>query len=514
MMKQRLAAFILIAISMGIFQHYEKKYVTANEYIRYFSILAWDDEHSVSLDPVFARLFPGWKDGDTPPNDDCAKVNGHYFLDKAPGLTILGAVLHPIIKLFIDPWHQGWIELQILTFLLISLPSLLFLFLLLFRGKQSNAAILLFATGTPFLLYSTVFFGILPAGIVAYAGYMLATRRKKLFLGGLTVGAAVLLEYPAAILIAAISAVVFFSDMKWHEKLSFFLGFLPIVVIQLGYNAVLFGDPLVFAYAHKANPVLAGIMRKGAMGFGLPNISHIYGLLFSSVRGLFFISPVLTLTIFMFFGPVRERVGNIARDFDIAIIFVITVTLISGFTDWKAGNSAGPRHLIMLLPFLVEPLSTGMDRLGQWSAGRFAVLVLGFVSVFHIWLVNGTFFYLSDQVANPIYHESVPLLLNACTYPMIFSANLNTGLIAWGAILIITWLGLTLGLFGLKRPLHSIAVFFMAVIMTMVVALSLNTINDRGKVQKQAVYAELNRVRGLRGCRENRPARAWVRLIP
>lgn len=514
-MKQKLAALILIALSMGLFRHYEKNYATANEYIRYFSILAWDDAHSTSLDPIFARLFPGWKPGDAPPNKDCAKVNGHYFLDKAPGLSVLGAILHPIIKLFISPFRQGWIELQILTFLLVTLPAFLFLFLWVFRGKQANiAALLMFAIGTPFLLYSTVFFGILPAGITAYAGYMLVTRHDRGFLGGLVVGAAVLLEYPAAALVAAISAVVMFRDGAWQKKLTFFLGFLPIIVLQLGYNAILFGSPWVFSYAHKANPQLAAIMRTGVMGFGIPTLHHVYGLLFSPERGLFFLSPILILAFSMFFRPVRGKISQIVQDWDLAIIFVITLLILSGFTDWKAGNVAGPRHLVVILPFLIEPMTTGINRLSQWTVGRFAVLLPGFISLFHVWLINGTFFYLSEQVANPIYHENLPILLNACLYPTIFSSHPDTGIIAWLVILLIGWLWIAFDLFGWKRPLQSITAFFIAVILSMVLAVSLNTIGDTGIKQKQAVYAELNRVRGLRNCRENRPARAWVKLIP
>ena len=514
-MRQKLAALILIALCMGLFQHYEKNYVTANEYIRYFSILAWDDAHTTSLDPVFARLFPGWKKGDPAPNEDCAKVGGHYFLDKAPGLSILGAVLHPIIKLFINPYRQGWIELQVLTFLLITLPALIFLFLIMFRGSRYDpVVVLIFAMGTPFLLYSTVFFGILPAGMTAYGGYILVTKHDRPFWGGLTVGAAILLEYPAAALVAAISLIVLFGAPTWQKRMKFSLGFLPIIIFQLGYNTMLFGNPLVFSYAHKANPVLAGIMQTGVMGFGIPTLHRIYGLLLSPERGLFFISPILILSLSAFFRPIRGRITEIVRDWDRAIIIFVTLLILTGFTDWKAGNAAGPRHLIVILPFLIKPLKTGIQRLGQWTLGKFAVLLLSFWSVFNIWLVNGTFFYLSKQIVNPIYHESMVLLLNNCIYPTIFSQQPLAGLIAWMLALVFVWLWISFGLFGWKRPLHSVTAFFAALVLTMIVIVSLNTTGDTIPKQQKHVYAELNRVRKLRNCRENKLAHTWIRLIP
>jgi hypothetical protein len=57
-MKRKLMSLLLIAGAFLIFQHYERSYITANEYIRYMSALAWSDYHTPWMDPVFARLFP------------------------------------------------------------------------------------------------------------------------------------------------------------------------------------------------------------------------------------------------------------------------------------------------------------------------------------------------------------------------------------------------------------------------------------------------------------------------
>jgi len=513
-MKQKIVVFLLIASSFFLFSHYEKGYAPDNAFVRYMATLAWTEEHKPYIDPVFARIFPGWTPGDPPPNSDCSVLNGHYYLDKAPGLSVLSSLLHPLIRLFIDPYRQGWIEVQILTFMLVTFPALTFLYLIMVKKQDDPVALLLFATGTPFMLYATTFFGILPAGITAYAGYSMVKKRGLYFLGGLVTGLSVLLEYPVVVLVAAISLIVLLNAGSWKQKALFFSGYLPTVILQLLYNAVIFGGPFIFSYGHKANPQFAAIINSGLFGFNLPSLYRIYGLLFSPGRGLFFLSPILLIVLFMLFRPVKHKIGQIINDFDVPVMFIFTLLVISGFVDWQAGAISGPRHLMSLLPFFAMPFADGVQRLKKWPLGRFSVLFLGILSVFQVWMINGTFFYLSYSVINPIYHQSIPLLLSNCTYPMVFTDNHKIIMDVWIVILLIVSLWTGQSLFSDKGCIKRTVIFLTAMLMVFVFIASLNTIGDSTPKGHDHIRFDLHDVMSLRACKSGQLTKIWVKLIP
>ncbi len=508
-MKRKIIVAILIIAAFVSFQHYDRRMAPGNEFLRYMAMLAWSEKHTPYVDPVFTALFPGWKDGHNVPNVDVAEYHGHYYLDKAPGLSILGMMLHPVIRLFLNPFRQGWIELQMLTFLLVTLPALLFLYFVLFKGRDDFAVLTVFALGTPFILYATVFFGILPAGIAAYAGYTLATKNGRPFWGGLLVSAAVLLEYPAFALVAAISLVILLRPGPWRQKLLFFTGYIPTVLLQILYNIVVLGGVFVMSYSHKFNPRFARIMGTGLFGFEYPTLHRLYGLMLSTERGLFFLSPVLIFSFAMFYKPLRHGIRDFAKQWDKALIFLITLIIISGFVDWKAGASAGPRHLIDLLPFMAEPLERGITYIRQWAAGRFAVLLTGIFSMFQVLVTQSTLFYHSFTVSNPLYHEVIPMLLSGCGYFTVFSSVPQVGKVLLFILLAYAGIVLAVELSGIHHPVKALSGFVLASVLVGLVALSLNTLGDGTATGRHTVERQLTQVWW---CKVKAPARQWLDL--
>ena len=90
---------------------------------------------------------------------------------------------------------------------------------------------------------------------------------------------------------------------------------------------------------------------------------HLWGVLFSVTKGVFFWSPVLLAGVA---GYALQR--HVTRPFALAagIIFVIDTYLIASWWDWQFGGSYGHRGFVDLLPFF----GLGLAAFFEWSAER------------------------------------------------------------------------------------------------------------------------------------------------
>ena len=90
---------------------------------------------------------------------------------------------------------------------------------------------------------------------------------------------------------------------------------------------------------------------------------HLWGVLFSVTKGVFFWSPVLLAGVA---GYALRR--HVTRPFALAagIIFVIDTYLIASWWDWQFGGSYGHRGFVDLLPFF----GLGLAAFFEWSAER------------------------------------------------------------------------------------------------------------------------------------------------
>jgi hypothetical protein len=112
---------------------------------------------------------------------------------------------------------------------------------------------------------------------------------------------------------------------------------------------------------------------------------HLWGVLFSVQKGLFFWSPLLLAAIAGFFlNPQPTRSFALAT----ALIFAADAYLIASWWDWQFGASYGHRGFIDLLPFF----AVGLAGFYAWAAERrvrartvaIATSVLVFLSIFQM----------------------------------------------------------------------------------------------------------------------------------
>lgn len=339
-----------------------------NERSRVYLAVALVDLGSVQIDTQVARWGKIY---------DLASREGRYYSDKAPGSSILGAVVYGIARMFTEPAEWTIQELINLfrTWLMLPFSLIGFLFLrriLEFLGLDPPAvdiASLAWILGTAAFHYGGAYFG---HQIVAVAlivslycvmkGEDWAIDRRRgvgwwMFAAGATAGLAGLTEYqaiiPAALLLGyAVSA----GDLARNNGVVPFIGgALPFALLLLWYNDAAFGGPFELSYHYLVDPELQKIHGQGIAGVTIPQWEYFAGSMFSLHRGLFGTSP-LFLAIFPGFYFLW-RAGWIRLAVVIALTFLYFVAFVSSSNMWFAGWGFGPRLLVPAMSMWVIPVA-------------------------------------------------------------------------------------------------------------------------------------------------------------
>jgi hypothetical protein len=278
--------------------------------------------------------------------------DGHFYSDKAPGVSLLASLPYAGFHLFrrasgaelpgvrvvpLDPaiaaagltpepearepgdvlvYNSATLmALWLCRMFTVSLPTLLagaLFYLIMLRelamlpdvGARRSAATwasLIWLLATPTLGYACGFYGHQLVGSLLFASFaliVLADGHARLapafawWIGGL-LGWAVLCEYTAAVPVALI--VVWAS---WRRGLRFGLALalagLPWALVLAGYHTWAFGSPLATGYDFVYLEEFAEGMAVN-YGIGAPDLAVLGQLTFGSYRGLFYLSPVLLL---------------------------------------------------------------------------------------------------------------------------------------------------------------------------------------------------------------------------
>lgn len=317
---------------------------------------------------------------------DRAHLNGHYYCDKAPGVSLLCIVPVAVANLGMDlvglddsllttnmkrtPRFFGT-ALACLFGALIPLSTLgvlAFFNSLLKAGVEPSLArsgVLLFAFGTPFLYWSGSIFGhatttaLLTIGFAMYwsLGQSPPSDCRTLLVAGFVLAMAVTVEFLAAPASAAIGILIASRVDRskggwWSIGLALFtlgIGGLIPASLLLGYNYLAFGSPWHLGYGSVEG--FEG-MKTGFFGISAPRISVLWELTFGGYRGIIWISPVLLPAVYgcaklAFKGPKRE-VGMLGLG-----VFAYYLCVNAGYFYWDGGWSTGPRHVTPSFGFLL-----------------------------------------------------------------------------------------------------------------------------------------------------------------
>jgi hypothetical protein len=350
-------------------------------------------DHTLSIDR-FAAL-----------TTDRAVVDGHAFLDKVPGQSLVAV---PVVALAAAvAWARdipvaGVSDGQLTRFfrlcawLVIAATSAPFaaaaaasVYRTALRlGASEHGAIfagLTLGIATPAFGWGTVLFShMMAAGclmLVFEALLVITSAEHTNQLLPLATGAgmafAATIEITAAVpvLLMAVMAVSRLKRGGAHGRrmvactmLGGLLGALPLAV----YNHVAFGSPLSLGYGKVDG--FEG-MERGFFGISLPSAWVFMSILIAPRRGIVWLSPVLAAIPWAWWVITRRWPAPVAGVLVAIPLFYLLLN--AGYFYWDGGASTGPRHIVAALPFVCLPLAPLWDGAsGRQQAALLAATVV------------------------------------------------------------------------------------------------------------------------------------------
>jgi hypothetical protein len=253
-------------------------------------------------------------------------VNGHFYSDKTPILSVAAAgayaILHGVFGLTLDPafclpdddpmacrafggGEPRLTALYWLTVLFMGVPSALIIYL--FRremivretgGVMATGLAVLLGIASPIAPYSTVFSGHIPAALCLFAGFVLLTRpanRARFFWAGALIGLAANIDFLLTLLVVAFGVWVLAERRSFLAV--FVAGALIPYAVTSAINYVAVGSIVPVYLDPKAYDYPGAVLHKTAGGtdgfysleFGL---RYLYDM-FVGRRGVFAFTPLL-----------------------------------------------------------------------------------------------------------------------------------------------------------------------------------------------------------------------------
>lgn len=331
---------------------------------------------------------------------DKAFYKGHYYTEKAPGLSFFAVPVYIFIKaavlIFKLPisfaFPNSLTIFYLLTLICIGVPSaLLGIIFYKFTGYFTNnrkfqlAVALSYSLATMAFPYATLFVGHQFSAALGFAAFFIAFRMKQkkcedwkqLMLVGFVSGYAIISEYPMAIVAAAL---FFYTSafLKSKKNIAFFiLGALPPILLLIYYNYKCVGNPFIPTYKYLVFiPEFEGA-KKGLFGIGNFSFRSLYGITFGPYRGLFRTSPILLLSMPGFYYLFKKREYRPEYYFYLFVASAF-VFMNSSYYAWDGGATMGPRHIIPALPFISIGLVFFLEgfRGNRWAKSIFRVLFM------------------------------------------------------------------------------------------------------------------------------------------
>jgi len=317
-------------------------------------------------DLVFAVVDRGvlWIDHYHENTGDKAYFEGHYYPVGSIGPSLLALpaylVLKPILALpplarrldrseaaiRAEPIPPGGqrnatprerLAMLVMTLVAVSLPSAVLGVVvyrlarrLVPRDTDALAVALIYGLATVAFPYSKAMFQHQVSAFGAFVGFYLLWRVAReeaalwrLWVAGVLFGLATISEYPVA------PFLLLLVLWAWRElprpgvlhRVAW--GALPLGLLFAAYNWVIFHTPFPAGYRYHVE--YHAVYEQGFMGFTGPTWAALYGITVSPYRGLFFLSPVLLLSLPGLLLLWRDRVGRVV---------LWGLVLVSGFNVW------------------------------------------------------------------------------------------------------------------------------------------------------------------------------------
>lgn len=303
--------------------------------------------------------------------------DGHFYSDKAPGLSFAAAPIFALVHVVApSPAERAPSpgELHALTWPLVglgtALTAVLLVELMLSWGIGAVAATLAalgWALGTHAAGYATLFFAHQFVAALLVASFALlwfsrarpAPRRGAMYVAaGFVAAWAAISEYPVAPLCVGLFACAVGLG-RVRGALLFAVGAVAPLALLAAYNDAAFGAPWRLGYTALASAQFHAVIERGFFGLGVPDPQVLSEIVFGEYRGLLPLSPLLLCAV-----PGAAALWLRARGIALgcALVVLYGLAFASSYTMWEGGASFGPRYLLPMLPALVPFVGAGIDR--------------------------------------------------------------------------------------------------------------------------------------------------------
>ena len=364
-----LLLFVLVWLSAGWFGSWEGN---PNNATRLFAAIELVEHGDARIDR--------W----APLTIDKAVFDGHVYLDKAPGMTLLAL---PAVALAdavtgdratgdammpgdtrLDRFLKLRLRLAAITgpALLTAIAAVLLYDLglgLTGRAAAGLVAALGYALGSPIWGLSTTVMGhaaVAALFVIAVWALSRAADRGRVLpalLGGVALGYAVVVEYQAVLagsMIAMWGAWRLWSHPDRVRLLALAaVGGIAGLVPLIAYNLIAFGTLFRIGYAGVQG--FEG-MRQGLFGLTVPRLPVLFEIVFGDRRGLVWVAPVLVLAVPGLFALAEDRR---AKGVGVMALAVVATGLLvnAAYVYWDGGNATGPRHAMAMAGLLALGLA-------------------------------------------------------------------------------------------------------------------------------------------------------------
>lgn len=388
--RARIAAllFVLVWISGAWFGSDE---LNPNNATRMFAAISLVEDHDATIDDY------------APLTIDKAQFGRHFYMDKAPGMTLMAVPIVAAVnavtgtdarreRILIPSLGAGTLMqprvrmAAALTSAVLTAIAATMLF-----GAASDLggsvgaglfAALAYALGTPIWGWSTTIFGHAAAAALLLIGTIAIWRGTKdgrpayfdALIAGLSLGWAIVVEYQAALSVAAIGLWALWRlwglspAVRWRAALVAAAGGVIALIPLALYNLIAFGT--LFKLGYEGVVGFSG-MSQGLFGLTYPKLAVIGAILGGPDIGLIWVAPiVLAAPIGLGVMIVRRT----TRDLGLVALAVAAIVILvnASYVYWDGGSSTGPRLSVPALGFL----ALGLAPLWAWARSWWARAVL------------------------------------------------------------------------------------------------------------------------------------------
>ncbi|HEX8382010.1 MAG TPA: hypothetical protein VF592_01405 [Sphingomonas sp.] len=399
----RLGLFLLVWLSCAWFGSWEGN---PNNATRLFAAVSLIEDGNATIDE-FAPL-----------TIDFARFGDHFYLDKAPGMTLMAlpavaAVTAATgVRSAAIPLRQGdptfgrfmlarqWAATATGPAVLTAVAAVLLFDLVLGLTGRAGAALaasLAYALGSPIWGWSTTLFGhasVAALYVIAVWAIWRGTRDARArpglaLLAGAALGWAVVVEYQAVLAGSVIGAWALARAWprpeRWRLIGSAVAGGVAALVPLAVYNLVAFGT--VFRLGYQGVVGWEG-MNQGFFGLTAPSLGVLGEITVGPRRGLLWVAPVLL------FAPIgltqmwRERATRgLATALAVAAMVVLLVN--ASYFYWDGGNSTGPRHAMPVAGLLAIGLGVYWAALDTRAERAFVTALLALSIAINLMIAAG-----------------------------------------------------------------------------------------------------------------------------